>query len=111
VQAAAYRSAPVTKRVARTRAVFSAALLLLAQFVGAAHFHSLPDRTTIGTPSSASEICPICELALHAPFNPAAPNLALAPPMGSVPVIRPETALTPTPRRFSTPARSPPEVF
>ena len=47
-----------------------AAVVLLAQLVGAAHYHS--DWSGGAQLIAGSASCPICELATHAPANPAA---------------------------------------
>jgi hypothetical protein len=55
---------------ARAIAIFGAALLLVSQLIGAAHFHEgavSRDGVAAAQVSTDAGLCPICQLALHAP--------------------------------------------
>jgi hypothetical protein len=78
---------------ARAIAVFGAALLLVSQLIGVAHFHEgVVSRD--GVASAALSIdpgfCPICQLALHAPGTVAqATTVARGPAMAETMFVSP----------------------
>jgi hypothetical protein len=59
----------------RSIAIFSAALLLVSQFIGVAHFHegsASRDGVAAAQISADPGLCPVCQLALHSPGSVAA---------------------------------------
>ncbi|HZC45845.1 MAG TPA: hypothetical protein VE243_05170 [Candidatus Acidoferrum sp.] len=55
---------------ARAIAIFGAALILVSQAIGAAHFHAgavSRNGVVTATLSADAGLCPICQLALHSP--------------------------------------------
>jgi hypothetical protein len=67
----------------RSLAIFSAALLLVSQFIGVAHFHEdSVSRNGVVTATLSADLglCPICQLALHSPGSvTAATTIARGP--------------------------------
>jgi hypothetical protein len=65
---------------ARAIAVFCAALILVSQAIGAAHFHQgavSRDGVGVAALSADAGLCPVCQLALHSPGSvAAAPTVA-----------------------------------
>ena len=65
-----FRFHKTNRPLARAIAIFGAALLLVSQLIGVAHFHEgAVSRDGIGAAQVATDsgLCPICQLALHAP--------------------------------------------
>ncbi len=89
------------RAAARTIAIFVAALLLVSQAIGAAHFHegaASHDRVGVAQFSADPEFCPVCQLALHSPGSVSATatvargpaiveTVFLAAPMRSVSLV------------------------
>lgn len=67
----------------RAIAIFGAALILVSQAIGSAHFHEgvvLRDGVVTTQLSVDEGLCPICQLALHSPGSiAAAPTVARGP--------------------------------
>lgn len=67
-------------RIKRSIAVFGAALILVAQFVGATHWHPPSERAwTVASaqPSLETGLCALCQVAFHSSLNPtSAPFIA-----------------------------------
>jgi hypothetical protein len=58
------------RAVARAIAIFGAALILVSQAIGAAHFHqgaAWRDGVGVAQLSADPGLCPVCQLALHSP--------------------------------------------
>ncbi len=58
------------RAAARTIAIFGAALILVSQAIGAAHFHegaTARDGIVAAQLSADPGFCPVCQLALHSP--------------------------------------------
>ncbi|MGD1028091.1 hypothetical protein [Candidatus Binatus soli] len=58
------------RAAARAIAIFGAALILVSQAIGAAHFHEgavSRDRVVTAALSADEGRCPVCQLALHSP--------------------------------------------
>ncbi|MGA7870970.1 MAG: hypothetical protein WCA22_08725 [Candidatus Binatus sp.] len=88
---------------ARTIATFCAALILVSQLIGVAHFHegAVSRDGVVTTQLSVYEgLCPICQLALHAPGS-----LAAATTVQRSPAIA-ETIFIAAPIRFASPVFS-----
>jgi hypothetical protein len=84
-------------------AIFGAALILVSQMVGVAHFHesavSRDGRLTAALSADAG-LCPVCQLALHSPGT-----LAAATTVARGPLVA-ETIFIPAPVRFESPVFS-----
>jgi hypothetical protein len=69
--------------IARSLAIFCAALILVSQTIGVAHFHegAVPRDGTASSQINADPgFCPICQLALHSPGSvTAATTIARGP--------------------------------
>lgn len=84
----------------RSIAIFSAALLLVSQFIGVAHFHegsASPNGTAAAQISADPGLCPVCQLALHSPGS-----VAAATTVACGPAIA-EAVLPAAPARFESP--------
>ena len=99
---------------ARAIAIFGAALLLISQVVGVAHFHeSAASRGGVVTTALSSDpgFCPVCQLALHSPGSVSAPAI-----VANGPAIAEAVLVTPS-SRFESPVfstarvRAPPVVL
>lgn len=81
---------------ARAVASLGAALVLLAQLIGAVHFHEgvrPPARATAAAPSSDRGQCPVCQLAFHSPGSIAsAPAISVGVPLDQAVVLTESTA-------------------
>jgi len=99
-----------SRAAARAIAIFGAALILVSQAIGAAHFHEgavSRDGVAVAQFSVDEGLCPICQLALHSPGSVAstatvarAPAIAeaifIAAPVRSVaPVFSPARVRAP----------------
>jgi hypothetical protein len=85
---------------ARSIAIACAALLLISQLAGVAHFHE-GSTSTAGTQiSSDAGFCPVCQLALHSPGSVATPTT-----VASGPAIA-EAVFLAAPIRFESPVFS-----
>jgi hypothetical protein len=62
-----YRFHKSDRPVARAIATFAAALLLVSQLAGVAHFHEGSISTARAQISSDALFCPVCQLAMHSP--------------------------------------------
>ncbi|HEY9159030.1 hypothetical protein [Candidatus Binatus sp.] len=63
------------RAAARAIAIFGAALILVSQAIGAAHFHEgAASRDGVGVAQLSTDpgLCPLCQLALHSPGTAAA---------------------------------------
>ena len=88
---------------ARAIAVFGAALLLVSQLIGVAHFHEgavSRDGKVVAQIGTDPGFCPICQLALHAPGS-----LAQATTVARTPAIA-ETIFVVAPARAESPVFS-----
>ncbi len=66
---------------ARAIAIFGAALILVSQAIGAAHFHQgAVSRDGVAQLSADEGLCPVCQLALHAPGSVASAATAARGP-------------------------------
>jgi hypothetical protein len=95
-----HRSGRVT---ARAIAIFGAALILVSQMVGVAHFHESAvsrDGRVSATLSADAGFCPVCQLALHS-VGP----LAIATTVAHGPVVA-ETIFVLAPVRSESPVFS-----
>jgi hypothetical protein len=88
---------------ARAIAIFGAALLLVSQTIGAAHFHegSVP-RSGIVAPHAGTDsgLCPVCQLALHSPGSVTAATTIVRGPVVA------ETIFIAAPTRAESPVFS-----
>jgi len=60
-------------RARRSIAVFGAVLVLVAQFVGATHWHPAAESPRIVSstqPTIDTGLCPLCQVAFHSTLNP-----------------------------------------
>jgi hypothetical protein len=81
-------------------AIFGAALILVSQMVGAAHFHESAvsrDGRVTATLSADLGFCPVCQLALHSVGPLAAATTVVHGP------VEAETIFVPAPVRFASP--------
>lgn len=96
---------------ARAVAVFGAALILVSQLIGAAHFHEgAVSRNVVAAAqlTTYEGLCPLCQLALHSPGSVAATaTIAREPAIAeTVFLIAPRRSVSPV---FSTArVRAPP---
>jgi hypothetical protein len=63
------------RAASRATAIFGAALILVSQLIGVAHFHEgAASRNGVVTATFSSDpgFCPVCQLALHSPGSVAA---------------------------------------
>ena len=84
-------------------AIFGAALILVSQMVGAAHFHEdavSRDGRLTATLSADPGFCPVCQLALHSPGS-----VATATTVACGPLVT-EIIFVPAPVRFDSPVFS-----
>ena len=66
----AYRIHKTNRLLARAIAIFGAALILVSQLIGVAHFHESAvshNGVAAAQISTDAGLCPICQLALHSP--------------------------------------------
>jgi len=66
----AYRFHKINRPLARAISILGAALILVSQLIGVAHFHEGPvSRNGLASPQISADagLCPICQLALHSP--------------------------------------------
>jgi hypothetical protein len=88
---------------ARAIAIFGAALILVSQLIGVAHFHEgavSRDGVVTAALSIDPGFCPVCQLALHSPGTVAATTaIARGPAIA-------ETVFFPAPIRSESPAFS-----
>jgi hypothetical protein len=87
----------------RAIAIFGAILILVSQAIGVAHFHqSLVPRDGVVTAQLSVDegLCPICQLALHAPGSLAAAMTVNRSPAST------ETIFIASPVRFASPVFS-----
>ncbi|HKN12083.1 MAG TPA: hypothetical protein VJX68_02715 [Candidatus Binatus sp.] len=82
------------RTAARAVAMFGAALLLISQIVGAAHFHegaASRDGVSAAQLSADPGFCPVCQLALHSPGSvTAATTVARGPAIaGTISLVAP----------------------
>jgi hypothetical protein len=93
-----------SRRVAaRAIAIFGAALILVSQMVGVAHFHESGfsrDGHAVAAVSIDQGFCPVCQLALHS-VGP----LTTAATVARGPLVA-ETIFVPAPVRFESPVFS-----
>src|SRR3984893_10393307 len=79
----AYRIHKTNRLLARSISIFGAALILVSQLIGVAHFHESAvshNGVAAAQISTDAGLCPICQLALHSPGSMAqAPTVARAP--------------------------------
>ena len=96
---------------ARAIAIFGAALILVSQLIGAAHFHEdAVSRNGVVTSTLSADLglCPICQLALHSPGSFAAATTVARGPaiVGTIFLSAPVRSASPV---FSTArVRAPP---
>ena len=91
------------RTTARAIAVFGAALILVSQLIGVAHFHEgavSRDGVVTAALSIDPGFCPVCQLALHSPGS-----LAVATTVAGGPPI-PEAVFLAAPIRSESPAFS-----
>ena len=79
----AYRIHKTNRLLARSISIFGAALLLVSQLIGVAHFHESAvshNGVAAAQISADAGLCPICQLAMHSPGSMAqATTVARAP--------------------------------
>lgn len=85
---------------ARSIAIACAALLLVSQLVGVAHFHEGSIAGAATQISSDAGACPVCQLALHSPGS-----VAATPTVARGPVLA-EPVFFAAPTRFRSPVFS-----
>jgi hypothetical protein len=91
------------RAAARAIAIFGAALILVSQMIGVAHFHESAvsrDGRVTATLSADPGFCPVCQLALHSPGP-----LATAATVAHGPLVA-ETIFVSAPVRFESPVFS-----
>jgi hypothetical protein len=91
------------RAAARAIAIFGAALILVSQMVGVAHFHESAvsrDGRVTATLSIDPGFCPVCQLALHSPGS-----LATTTTVARGPIVA-ETMFVPAPVRSESPVFS-----
>jgi hypothetical protein len=65
------------RTVSRAIAIFGAALILVSQLIGVAHFHEgavSRDGKVVAQVGTDPGFCPVCQLALHSPGSLAQPT-------------------------------------
>jgi hypothetical protein len=79
----AYRIHKTDRPIARAISIFGAALILVSQLIGVAHFHESEvshNGVASAQISADAGLCPICQLAMHSPGSMAqATTVARAP--------------------------------
>jgi hypothetical protein len=91
------------RTTARAIAIFSAALILVSQLIGVAHFHEgAVSRDGVVTAALGANpgFCPVCQLALHSPGSVAATTTIVRGAFIA------ETVFFPAPIRSESPAFS-----
>ena len=98
-----YRFHKTDRLRARAISIFGAALLLVSQLIGVAHFHeSAVSHNGFASVQISTDagLCPICQLAMHSPGS-----MAQAATVARGPAIT-ETILIATPSRSDSPVFS-----
>jgi hypothetical protein len=98
-----FRFHKTNRPLARAISIFGAAVLLVSQLIGAAHFHEgAVSRDGVGAAQVVVDpgFCPICQLALHAPGS-----LAQVPTVVRGPATA-ETVFVAAPARTESPVFS-----
>ena len=98
-----YRFHKGDRTVPRAVALFSAALILVSQLIGVAHFHegaASRDGIVVAQVGANEGLCPVCQLALHSPGS-----VAAAATVARGPVFA-ETVFFAAPSRFESPVFS-----
>jgi hypothetical protein len=100
--------------VARAISTFGAAILLVSQLIGAAHFHESvisSQRTVAAQADAVQGLCPVCQLAFHSPGSvTAAPAVAHGPVIAE-PISLPETIRAESPACSTARVRAPPATL
>jgi hypothetical protein len=99
----AYRIHKTNRLLARSISIFGAALILVSQLIGVAHFHESAvwhNGVTAAQISTDAGLCPICQLALHSPGS-----MAQATTVARAPAIA-ETIFVTAPSRSESPVFS-----
>jgi hypothetical protein len=99
----AYRIHKTNRLLARSISIFGAALILVSQLIGVAHFHESAvshNGVAAAQISTDAGLCPICQLALHSPGS-----MAQATTVARAPAIA-ETILVTAPSRSESPVFS-----
>jgi hypothetical protein len=89
-----------SRAAVRSIAIFSAALMLVSQFIGVAHFHEgsvSRDGIAAAQISADPGLCPVCQLALHSPGSVAAATTVACGPAVA------EAVFPAAPARFESP--------
>ncbi len=99
------------RAAARAIAIFGAALILVSQAIGAAHFHESAasrDGVVVAQFSADPGLCPVCQLALHSPGSvSAAATVARGPAIAETVFLAPPIR-SETPMFSATRVRAPP---
>jgi len=99
----AYRIHKTNRLLARSISIFGAALILVSQLIGVAHFHESAvshNGVAAAQISTDAGLCPICQLALHSPGSvSAATTVARGPAIA-------ETVFLVAPLRVESPVFS-----
>lgn len=99
----AYRFHKTNRLLARAISIFGAALILVSQLIGVAHFHESAvshNGVAAAQISTDAGLCPICQLALHSPGS-----MAQATTVARAPAIA-ETIFVTAPSRSGSPVFS-----
>ncbi len=95
----AYRIDKSDRPLARAVSILGAALILVSQLIGVAHFHEgAVSRNGLACPQISADagLCPICQLALHSPGT-----MAQATTVARGPAVA-ETIFVTAPSRFES---------
>lgn len=106
-----FRFHKTNRPLARAISIFGAAVLLVSQLIGAAHFHEgTASRDGIGVAQVGTDsgLCPICQLALHAPGSLARVPTVVRGPAIAVSVFVAATARSESPVLSIARVRAPP---
>jgi hypothetical protein len=98
-----YRFNKTNRPISRAISIFGAALILVSQLIGVAHFHGgAVSRDGVAAPQISTDagLCPICQLALHSPGS-----MAQATTVARAPAIA-ETIFITAPSRSESPVFS-----
>lgn len=96
---------------ARASVIFGALLLLVSQMIGVAHFHEgavSRDGVGVAQVGTDSGLCPICQLALHAPGSLARVPTVVRGPAIAVSLFVAATARSESPVLSIARVRAPP---
>ena len=93
---------------ARSIAIGCAALVLISQLVGVAHFHEGSISNGVAQISTDAGLCPVCQLAMHSPGSVAAAPTVARGPLLAEPVFSAATIRFESPVLSDVRVRAPP---